>query len=40
VAKLAAGEEQEILVPVEIGDETVGLKKFKLSIKLRLDPLD
>jgi len=39
IARLAAGEQREILIPVEIGDRT-GTKRFTLSIRLRLDPVD
>ena len=39
VARMAAGEEREILVPVEVG-EGAALRRFKLSVRLRLDPVD
>jgi hypothetical protein len=39
VARLAAGERREILIPVELGDRA-GKKRFTLSILLRLDPAD
>ena len=39
VTRLAAGAAQEIQVPVEMG-EGEGKKRFKLSITLRLDPVD
>jgi len=39
VARLAAGERREILIPVELG-ERAGKKRFTLSIQLRLDPVD
>ena len=39
VASVAPGEEREIVIPVEMGakGET---KRFKLSVRLRLDPVD
>jgi mutual gliding-motility protein MglA len=39
VARLRAGEAREILVPVEIV-EGAAVRRFKLSVRLRLDPLD
>lgn len=39
VTRLAAGEAREIVVPVEIGEGT-SLRRFKLSLKLRLDRVD
>jgi signal recognition particle receptor subunit beta len=39
VARLRAGESREILVPVEIV-EGGAVRRFKLSLRLRLDPLD
>jgi hypothetical protein len=39
VARLAAGEAREIVVPVEIAEGTA-VRRFKLSIRLKLDPLD
>ncbi len=39
VARMSAGEQREILIPVEI-DGRVGTKRFTLSIRLRLDPVD
>lgn len=40
VAHLSAGETREILIPVELGDAQSGVRRFKLSVQLRLDPLD
>ena len=43
VAELAVirnAEEREIVIPVEIGDASTGLRRYKLSLKLRLDSLD
>lgn len=39
VAGLAPGEAREIVIPVEIGAEGQ-TKRFKLSVRLRLDPVD
>ena len=39
VARLAAGHAKEIVVPVELGDGTE-MRRFKLSVTLRLDPVD
>jgi hypothetical protein len=39
VAGVAPGEEREIVIPVEIGAEGE-TKRFKLSVRLRLDPVD
>ena len=39
VARLAAGEAKEIVVPVEIG-EGASVRRFKLSLTLRLDPVE
>jgi hypothetical protein len=39
VARLSTGEAREILVPVEIV-EGAAVRRFKLSLRLRLDPLD
>ena len=35
VARLAAGETQDVIIPVEIGT-----RRFKLSLRLRLDDVD
>jgi hypothetical protein len=40
VARMAAGEAREIIIPVEVGDERTGLRRYKLALKLRLDPVD
>ena len=39
VARMSAGEEREIVVPVEIASAG-GVRRFKLSVRLRLDPVD
>ncbi len=39
VARLAAGERREILIPVELA-EGAAKKRFTLAIQLRLDPVD
>ena len=39
VASVAPGEEREIVVPVEMGRDGE-TKRFKLSVRLRLDPVD
>ena len=39
IARLSSGEQREILVPVQLG-EGAAARRFKLSIRLRLDPLD
>jgi hypothetical protein len=39
VARMSAGEEREILIPVEIG-EGDAVQRFKLCVRLRLEPLD
>ena len=39
VARLASGQAQEIVVPVELR-EGEAIRKFKLSVTLRLDPVD
>lgn len=40
VARLGAGQTREILIPLEVGDEQVGLRRFKLALRLHLDPAD
>jgi hypothetical protein len=40
VAQMAPGDAREIVIPVEIGQAGVGLRRFKLSLRLRLDPVD
>jgi hypothetical protein len=37
VARLAAGETREIVIPVEVGDTATGVRRYKLSVRLRLD---
>ena len=39
IARLASGDSKEIVVPVELVEGTT-VRRFKLSLKLRLDPLD
>jgi mutual gliding-motility protein MglA len=39
IARLASGDSKEIVVPVEIVEGTT-VRRFKLSLRLRLDPLD
>jgi hypothetical protein len=39
VARLAAGDAREIVVPVEIGEGTAR-RRFKLSVRLRFDPIE
>ena len=40
IARLTSGEMREIVVPVEIGDDPRTTRRFRLSFKLRLDPVD
>jgi hypothetical protein len=40
IARMAAGQEREILIPVELKQEDAEPRRFKLSIKLRLDKVD
>jgi signal recognition particle receptor subunit beta len=40
VARMAAGQEREIVIPVEMKDGEKAVRRFKLSIKLRLDDVD
>jgi signal recognition particle receptor subunit beta len=40
VARLAAGECREIVVPLQIGREGEAVRRFKLSLKLQLHPVD
>jgi hypothetical protein len=40
VARMEAGQEREIVVPVEVTNEDSEPRRFKLSIRLRLDPID
>ncbi len=39
IARFASGDSKEIVVPVEIVEGTT-VRRFKLSLRLRLDPLD
>jgi signal recognition particle receptor subunit beta len=39
IARMGGGEQREILVPVQIGEGATA-RRFKLSIRLRLDPVD
>jgi signal recognition particle receptor subunit beta len=40
IARMAAGQEREILIPVELKDGETEPRRFKLSIRLRLDQVD
>jgi signal recognition particle receptor subunit beta len=40
IARMAAGQEREIVIPVELKDGEKALRRFKLSVKLRLDQVD
>jgi signal recognition particle receptor subunit beta len=40
VARLAAGQAREIVIPVEVGDADTGIRRYKLGLRLRLDPVD
>jgi len=40
VARLAAGEEREIVVPLEVEEADRTVQRFKLSIRLRMEPID
>ena len=40
VARLAAGEEREIVVPLEVEESDRTVQRFKLSIRLRMEPID
>jgi len=37
VAQLAAGEEREILIPVQVGEAGTDMRRYKLRVTLRLD---
>jgi hypothetical protein len=39
IARFAAGDRREIVVPIEIRDGAA-VRRFKMSIHLRFDPLD
>jgi signal recognition particle receptor subunit beta len=40
IARLASGDVREIVIPVQVGDEASAARRYKLSLKLRLDPVD
>jgi hypothetical protein len=40
IAHLAAGEQREIVIPVQIAGEGESFQRYKLSLRLRLDPVD
>jgi signal recognition particle receptor subunit beta len=40
IARMASGQEREIVIPVELKDGESGLRRFKLSVRLRLDNVD
>ena len=40
VARLAAGEEREIVIPLEVEESDRTIQRFKLSIRLRMEPID
>jgi hypothetical protein len=40
VARMAPGDTREILVPVELADPKRGVKRLKLSVRIRLDSAD
>jgi len=40
VARLAAGEEREIVIPLEVEESDRTVQRFKLSIRLRMEPID
>jgi signal recognition particle receptor subunit beta len=40
VARMAPGEVQEIVVPVELGQPAGTVRRFKLTLLMRLDPVD
>jgi len=40
VARMVAGEEREIVVPLEIEEPDKTVQRFKLSIRLRMDPVE
>jgi signal recognition particle receptor subunit beta len=40
VARMSTGETTEIIIPVEVGSEEQGFRRFKLSLKLNLDAVD
>jgi hypothetical protein len=40
VAAVAPGEEREIVIPVELSGEGVSARRFKLTVRLRLDAVE
>ncbi len=40
VASLAPGDAREIIIPVVVGQEDTAVRRFKLSVRLRLDPVE
>lgn len=40
VARLTAGEEREIVIPLEVEESDRTVQRFKLSIRLRMEPID
>ncbi len=40
VANLAPGDVREIVIPVVVGQEDAAVRRFKLSVRLRLDPVE
>ena len=40
IAQLASGAGKTIVVPVELGDASTGTRRFKLSIRMCLDPVE
>jgi len=40
IAHLAAGQQREIVIPVQIAGEGESFKRYKLSLRLKLDPVD
>jgi hypothetical protein len=40
VARLVAGEEREIVIPLEVEETDRSVQRFKLSIRLRMEPID
>ena len=39
VARFEPGQEREIVIPVEVVGEDASAHRFKLSLRLRLDPV-
>ena len=40
VARLEAGTVQEIIVPVQVGETPGAVRRYKLSIRMHLEPVD